>query len=53
VAALLGWLLLHEAMSWRRAAAIALILAGVGLLTTDVAHVSVRAAAPDSTRSAD
>ena len=35
IAVLLGWLLLHEPMSWRRALAVGLILAGVVLLTGD------------------
>lgn len=35
VAALLGWLVLHEPMTLRRGTAIALILAGVVLLTGD------------------
>lgn len=35
IAALLGWLVLHEPMTWRRGAAIALLLAGVVLLTGD------------------
>ncbi len=35
IAVLFGWLLLHEPMSWRRALAVGLILAGVVLLTGD------------------
>jgi drug/metabolite transporter (DMT)-like permease len=34
VGVLLGWLILGEAMDWRKAAAVGLILAGVVLLTT-------------------
>lgn len=34
-AALLGWILMGESMSWRKALALALILSGVVLLTSD------------------
>jgi transporter family protein len=48
VAVALGWLLLHEPMSWRKGLAIAMILGGVGLLTGDRAR-RAEAAAPAAT----
>ncbi|MCC7014905.1 MAG: EamA family transporter [Planctomycetes bacterium] len=48
-AAVLGWMLLGEAMSWRKALAVALILGGVLLLTSDRPRSAPHAAAGDST----
>lgn len=39
VAVILGWLVLHETMTWQKAVAVLLILAGVVLLTVNPASV--------------
>jgi transporter family protein len=48
VAALLGWLVLREPMTWRRSVAIALILSGVVLLTGDRRKDTGNGVAPEA-----